>query len=343
MGLLINGKWHDRWYDTEKNGGEFIREDSQFRNWITADGSAGPGEEDGFKAEPGRYHLFVSLACPWAHRTLIFRRLKGLAALIGVTIVDPLMLEQGWAFSEVSENSPVTDIDFLYQLYVKVDPQYSGRVTVPVLWDKQRKTIVNNESAEIIRIFNRAFNKLTGNQADYYPADLRPEIDALNSWIYPAINNGVYRVGFATSQHAYEKAFTVLFAALDKLEQRLESRRYLTGNRITEADWRLFTTLIRFDAVYYSHFKANRQRLEDYSALSNYLRDLYQQPGIADTVNFEHIKKHYYISQRSINPSGVVPVGPMLDYKRPHNRNWCSQWPLQSVGQPSRPGSYGGI
>jgi putative glutathione S-transferase len=320
MGLLVDGQWHDKWYDTGKSGGKFVREDSHFRHWVTSDGNAGPCGESGFKAEPGRYHLFVSLACPWAHRTLIFRKLKNLESMIGVTVLDPLLLENGWAFSEVSRHNPLPDIEFLHQLYTTADPQYSGRVTVPVLWDRRLLYIVNNESADIVRMFNSAFNDLTGNYDDYYPLEYRAEIDELNDLIYPKLNNGVYRAGFATSQRAYEEAFTDVFDTLDELEMRLQNQRYLLGDRITEADWRLFTTLIRFDAVYYSHFKTNRQRLEEYPVLSNYLRDLYQQPGIAETVNFRHIKSHYYVSQRAINPSGVVPVGLVLDFERPHDR-----------------------
>lgn len=333
MGLLVNGIWQDQWYDTDKSGGRFIREDSQFRHWVTPDGSAGPSGEGGFEAEADRYHLYISLACPWAHRTLIFRQLKGLDPLISITVVDPLMLEQGWAFGEESYNNPVPGLDYLHQLYTRVDPDYSGRVTVPVLFDKKRMLIVNNESADIIRMLNSAFDGLTGNRADFYPANLQSEIDDLNALIYPMINNGVYRAGFATSQSAYEEACLELFDTLDLLEARLQKQRYLTGGYITEADWRLFTTLIRFDAVYYSHFKTNLRKLESFPSLSNYLRDLYQQPGVAGTVNFEHIKKHYYISQRTINPSGVVPIGPVLDFSRPHNRTWLSQWPAErSVG-----------
>ncbi|HGX94288.1 MAG TPA: glutathione S-transferase family protein [Candidatus Tenderia sp.] len=322
MGLLIEGDWHDQWYDTEKSGGAFVRQDSQFRNWITADGSAGPTGEGGFPAEAGRYHLYVSLACPWAHRTLIFRSLKGLKSIISVSVVDPHMLEQGWAFTGKlgSDLDQLNGCDFLHQLYTKVQPRYSGRVTVPVLWDKQRETIVNNESAEIIRMFNSAFAGLTSNTDDYYPEALRHEIDAINGFIYDNVNNGVYRCGFATQQRAYEQAFDELFAALDQLEQRLGRQRYLVGDRITEADWRLFTTLVRFDAVYYSHFKCNLRQLRDFPNLNNYLRELYQWPGIAETVDIKHIKEHYYVSQRTINPSQIVPKGPTLDFDQPHDR-----------------------
>ncbi len=312
MGLLVDGNWRNVWYDTTSTGGEYIRQDAQFRHWIG---------ESGFEAEAGRYHLFVSLACPWAHRTLIFRKLKKLEQFIGITIVDARMLEHGWEFSEVSEDNPIEGIKYLSQVYTAAEPTYSGRVTVPVLWDKKRHTIVNNESSEIIRMFNRAFNNLTGDHSDYYPAPLQAEIDALNHLIYDDINNGVYRAGFATSQTAYEAAFRRLFDTLDAIEQRLGQQRYLMGDRVTEADWRLFTTLIRFDAVYYSHFKTNLKHLEDFPNLSNYVRDLYQTAGIAETVNFEHIKTHYYVSQTTINPTQVVPVGPTLDFSNKHNRD----------------------
>jgi len=311
MGLLIDGQWKNEWYDTEATAGEFVRQDSQFRHRIG---------ESGFEAEVGRYHLFVSLACPWAHRTLIFRKLKGLEHVVGVTIVEPRMLEHGWVFSDVSRDNPIDDIDYLHQLYTVVDASYTGRVTVPVLWDKQRRMIVNNESAEIIRLFNSAFDGLTGEKSDFYPRHLRADIDELNQLVYDNINNGVYRAGFATSQQAYEAALHRLFDTLDVIEDRLGQRRYLLGDQITEADWRLFTTLIRFDVVYYSHFKANLKRIEDYPNLSNYLRELYQVEGIAGTVNFDHIKTHYYFSQIAINPTQVVPVGPVVDYARPHNR-----------------------
>jgi len=324
MGLLVDGQWVDQWYETKSTKGEFKRQDSLFRNWVTADGEAGASGEDGFKAEAGRYHLYVSLACPWAHRTLILRQLKGLEDLISVSVVEALMLEQGWTFSERYPDH-LYGFDHLHQLYTRVAPDLTSRVTVPVLWDKQRETIVSNESAEIIRMLNSAFNGVTGNTADYYPSSLREEIDALNEWIYPTINNGVYRAGFATTQEAYERAFHELFAALDELEERLSTRRYLTGVQITEADWRLFTTLVRFDAVYFGHFKTNRQRLEDYANISAYVRDLYQQPGIAATVDMPYIKQHYYGSHRTINPTGVVPLGPDLDFDRPHNREALSE------------------
>ena len=316
MGLLQNGQWVDQWYDTDSSGGEFRRQDSRFRSWVTADGAAGPSGSEGFKAEPGRYHLYVSLACPWAHRTLIFRQLKDLQDLIGVTVVEPLMLANGWELKDDQYG-----LEYLYQLYLKADSGYEGRVTVPVLWDKQEQTIVSNESAEIIRMFNTAFNGLTGNEKDYYPAALRGEIDAINERVYDSINNGVYRSGFATTQEAYEEAYYKLFDALDWVEQLLTRQRYLAGDALTEADWRLFTTLIRFDAVYHGHFKTNRQRIADYPAMSNYLRELYQQPGVAETVNFTHIKQHYYGSHRTINPTQVVPLGPRQDFTLPHDRS----------------------
>ena len=316
MGLLQNGQWVDQWYDTKKSGGEFRRQDSRFRSWVTADGNAGPSGSAGFKAEPGRYHLYVSLACPWAHRTLIFRELKDLGEMIDVTVVEPLMLGNGWELK-----GDQYGLEYLYQLYLKADPDYEGRVTVPVLWDKQEQTIVSNESAEIIRMFNTAFNGLTGNDTDYYPQQLQAQIDVVNERVYDAINNGVYRAGFATTQQAYEEAYYTLFDALDWVEQTLTRQRYMAGDLLTEADWRLFTTLIRFDAVYHGHFKTNRQRIADYPAMSNYLRELYQQPGIAQTVNFEHIKQHYYGSHVTINPTQVVPLGPQQDFTLPHNRS----------------------
>lgn len=323
MGLLVNGQWRDQWYDTDSSGGEFKREAAQLRNWVTPDGSAGVSGEAGFAAASGRYHLYVSLACPWAHRTLIFRQLKQLQAHIDVSVVSPNMLDQGWSFerSEGSSGDDLYDAPFLHQLYTRHQEDYSGRVTVPVLWDKQRQCIVNNESADIIRMFNSAFNQLTGNDDDYYPPALRGEIDQVNELVYRAINNGVYRCGFATTQSAYEQAYDELFAALDQLEALLSGQRYLAGDRITEADWRLFTTLIRFDAVYHGHFKCNRQRLEDFTHLSGYLRELYQWPGVAATVNFEHIKRHYYFSHAMINPTRIIPQGPDIDYRRPHQRH----------------------
>jgi len=322
MGLLQNGKWVDQWYDTKSNGGHFVRKAPQFRSWVSADGAAGPSGDSGFKAEPGRYHLYVSLACPWAHRTLIFRALKGLEQMISISVVHWYMAEDGWTFDVGDGVVPdtVNAVTLMHEIYTKAMPDYSGRVTVPVLWDKQTKTIVSNESSEIIRMFNTAFDAVGAKVGDYYPPDLRSEIDRLNERIYTTVNNGVYRCGFATTQEAYEQAITPLFDTLDWLEDRLRAKRYLTGDQITEADWRLFTTLIRFDVVYVGHFKCNIRRIADYPNLSEYLRDLYQQPGIAKTVNLEHIKKHYYESHETINPSRVVPKGPVVDFTAPHNR-----------------------
>lgn len=319
MGLLVDGKWVDQWYETKSNQGEFKRQESLFRHWITTDGSAGPTGSEGFEAEAGRYHLYVSLACPWAHRTLILRKLKGLEDVISVSVVEPLMLESGWTFSEQYPDH-LYGLDYLHQIYTRAEPTVTSRVTVPVLWDKRRQSIVSNESAEIIRMLNSAFNEITGNSTDYYPEDLRTEIDQLNEWIYPTINNGVYRAGFATTQHAYEEAYMEVFTALDKIEQRLSTRRYLCGDRITEADWRLFTTLVRFDAVYFGHFKTNRQRIEDYENISAYVRDLFQHPGVAATVDIPYIKQHYYGSHKTINPTGIVPLGQEIDFSRPHDR-----------------------
>lgn len=321
MGLLIDGQWHDQWYKTGKDG-QFQREQAQRRNWITPDGSAGPSGEGGFPAESGRYHLYVSLACPWAHRTLIFRKLKGLETLINVSVVGWLMGENGWTFDSAtgSTGDALDELDYLYQRYRQDDPHYTGRVTVPLLWDKERRRIVSNESAEIIRMFNSAFDALTGSRLDFYPQPLRETIEQLNQRIYPAVNNGVYRAGFATSQDAYEEAFDTLFAELDRLDEHLGTHRYLAGEYLTEADWRLFTTLIRFDAVYFGHFKCNLRRIEDYPNLSNWLRELYQWPGVADTVNFQHIQHHYYCSHKTINPNGIVPKGPQRSFDRPHDR-----------------------
>ncbi|MVW75885.1 glutathione S-transferase family protein [Pseudomonas xionganensis] len=321
MGLLIEGRWHDQWYDTAADG-RFKRESAQRRHWVTADGRPGPSGEGNFKAQAGRYHLYVSLACPWAHRTLILRQLKGLDKLIDVSVVSWLMGENGWTFDtrHGSSGDALDGFEFLHQRYTADDAHYSGRVTVPLLWDKQQQRIVSNESADIIRMFNSAFDELTGNTLDFYPAALRGEIDALNRRIYPAINNGVYRAGFATTQAAYEEAFSELFAELDVLEKRLGEQRYLAGDYLTEADWRLFTSLIRFDAVYYGHFKCNLRRIEDYPQLSNWLRELYQWPGVAQTVNMAQIRQHYYGSHRTLNPNGIVPGGPALDFNRPHDR-----------------------
>ena len=322
MGVLVDGVWQDQWYDTKSTGGRFVRKDAIFRNWVTADGTAGPSGEDGFKVEPDRYHLYVSLACPWAHRTLIFRKLKKLENLISVSIVDPVMGSEGWVFSDYPGSVPdnVNNKKRLYEVYLLAKPNFSGRVTVPVLWDKQRKTIVNNESSEIIRMLNSAFNSFTEARDDYYPKELRAQIDEINALVYPHINNGVYRTGFATTQEAYEEAFQELFKALEAVEQKLAGHRYLAGNRITEADWRLFTTLVRFDPVYVGHFKCNLRRIADYPSLSNYLRELYQWPGIAETVNFGHIKRHYYMSYPQIDPTCIIPLGPKTDLDAPHDR-----------------------
>ena len=322
MGLLVNGQWQDKWYDTDNNQGEFKREAAQLRNWVTEDGSAGQSGDAGFKAEKDRYHLYVSLACPWAHRTLIFRHLKGLEDYISVSVVSPDMLEHGWTFDKDNHSTgdALFDSEFMHQIYTRNKADYSGRVTVPVLWDKKTQRIVSNESAEIIRMFNSAFNGLTANERDFYPQSLRSEIDEVNEFVYHNINNGVYRAGFATTQEAYTEAFDNLFAALDKIEQRLTANRYLVGDTLTEADWRLFTTLIRFDSVYVGHFKCNLRTIESYPAISNYLRELYQVEGVSKTVDFYHIKRHYYFSHTMINPTQVVPKGPDIDYARPHNR-----------------------
>ncbi|NGM85776.1 glutathione S-transferase family protein [Parapusillimonas sp. SGNA-6] len=316
MGLLVDGQWQDQWYDTASTGGRFVRSDAQFRHWITPDGSAGPTGGGGFKAEPGRYHVYVSLACPWANRVLILRALKGLEDMISVSVVHPYMGEHGWTFEPAPGvvGDPVQQADYLYQVYLRAQPGYSGRVTVPVLWDLERNTIVNNESADIIRMLNSAFDDLGAKEGDYAPADLLPQIDAMNARVYDTVNNGVYKVGFATSQDVYEDEVCKLFASLDELDDVLASRRYLLGDRNTEADWRLFTTLIRFDAVYHGHFKCNVRRLVDYKNLWRYTRELYQWPGVAATVNFDHIKQHYYRSHPSINPNGIVPAGPLLDF-----------------------------
>ena len=322
MGLLVDGQWHTDWYDTKSTGGKFVRKDSVFRNWVTADGSAGPTGEGGFIAEASRYHLYVSLACPWAHRTLIFRKLKGLESMVTVSAVNTFMRDEGWTFQPGESVIPdtVNNKQRLHEIYTLADPDYTGRVTVPVLWDKQRKTIVSNESSEIIRMFNSAFDGVGALAGDYYPEEHQEEIDALNAEIYSKVNNGVYKAGFATTQAAYEEAVKYLFCALDMLEDRLSTRRYLIGDLITEADWRLFTTLVRFDAVYVGHFKCNLKRIADYTNLSAYLRDLYQQQGIAETVNISAIKAHYYESHDTINPTGIVPLGPELDFDSPHQR-----------------------
>jgi len=322
LGLLERGAWRQDDPSRIKDG-RFVRPPTTYRNFVTVDGSPGPTGEGGFTAETGRYHLYVSLACPWAHRTLIFRRLKKLEDIISVSVVEPLLGKMGWEFG----TGPGATLDtvngksLLSEIYLLTNPQYTGRVTVLVLWDKKRHTIVNNESSEIIRMLNSAFNAFTDIRTDYYPVALRAEIDQTNDIVYTTVNNGVYRAGFATTQAAYEEAARALFVTLDELEQRLSRQRYLVGRQITEADWRLFTTLVRFDAVYYSHFKCNLWRIVDYPNLWNYLRELYQVPGIADTVSLDHIKRHYYGSHRSVNPTGIVPIGPLLDFTEPHDRD----------------------
>lgn len=323
MGLLVDGKWHDVWYDTKASQGRFVRTESQFRNWVTRDGSAGPSGRAGFRAEPGRYHLYVGYACPWAHRTLIYRELKGLQSLIGVSAVNSYMGSEGWTFAPGPETiaDDVNGAQRVYELYLIADDQYSGRATIPILWDKHERTIVSNESSEIIRMLNTAFDGVGANQADLYPVELRAEIDELNAFVYPNINNGVYRAGFATTQEAYDEAVGQVFAALDTLEERLATRRYLTGPRLTEADVRLFTTLIRFDPVYHGHFKCNVRRIVDYPNLWGYTRDIYQLTGIAGTVHIDPIKRHYYGSHANINPSRIVPRGPAIDYLTPHHRD----------------------
>jgi len=316
MGMLVNGTWTDQWYDTKSTGGKFVRKDAAFRHRVTADGSSG------FKAETGRYHLYVSYACPWAHRTLIYRKLKGLEDHISVSVVNPLMLSDGWTFEPADGVIPdlINHFDLLHQVYTAADPDYTGRVTVPILWDRETANIVNNESSEIIRMFDREFDGVGASGTVFCPSDLEEEIDSINSFVYPNINNGVYKAGFATTQVAYEEAVAALFDALDTLERRLGEHRYLIGDTLTEADWRLFTTLLRFDPVYVGHFKCNIRRIVDYPNLWGYTRDLYQVPGVAETVHMDHIKDHYYRSHGTINPSGVVPSGPVIDFTEPHNR-----------------------
>lgn len=322
MGLLVDGQWQDKWYDTDASGGRFEREDAGFRNWVTTDGSAGPTGKGGFKAEANRYHLYVSLACPWAHRTTIYRKLKGLEDIISMSVVHPFMGDKGWTFAEGKGviADPIVHARYLYEVYTAAKSDYTGRVTVPILWDKKTNTIVSNESSEIIRMFNSAFDEVGATTGNFIPPELLAEIDDINTFVYSAVNNGVYKAGFATTQEAYEQPLTTLFDALDTLEARLAKRRYLMGDTITEADWRLFTTLVRFDAVYVGHFKCNIRRIIDYPNLWGYLRDLYQVPGIADTVNMNHIKQHYYTSHANINPTRIIPVGPELDFTTAHNR-----------------------
>ena len=324
MGLLHDGRWVDQWYDTKSSEGRFIRKDSQFRNWITKDGLKGPSGAGGFKAEAGRYHLYVSYACPWAHRALIFRALKGLENMVSLSVVAWFMGKDGWTFDnddDVEIIDHLNNSEFLHQIYTKALPNYSGRVTVPVLWDKGSKTIVSNESSEIIRMFNSAFDDIGATSGDYYPENLSIEIDKMNNKIYETVNNGVYKAGFSTTQEAYEVAVSQLFETLDELEQLLTTRRYLMGSILTEADWRLFTTLVRFDPVYVSHFKCNLKRIVDYPNLWDYLRDLYSHQGILSTIDMEHIKKHYYVSHDIINPHGIIPKGPEIDYSSPHGRS----------------------
>ena len=323
MGQLVDGEWKTEWYDTEKTGGAFVRDTSKFRNWVTADGAPGPSGEGGFAAESGRYHLYVSYACPWAHRTLIFRALKGLAPHIGVSVVHPDMLDDGWTFGSDfpgATGDRLHGAAFMRDVYTRAKPDVSGRVTVPVLWDTAQGTIVSNESAEIIRMFNSAFDGITGNRDDYWPEALREAIEPVNARIYSGINNGVYRAGFATRQAAYDEAVAEVFDTLDWLEDRLTRNRYLLGGRVTEADWRLLPTLLRFDPVYHGHFKCNRRRLVDYPAVWAYTRELYQWPGVAETWHPAHAVRHYHYSHATINPHRIVPVGPELDLTAPHGR-----------------------
>ena len=324
MGQLVDGVWHDTWYETKSTGGHFKRSESAFRNWVTPDGAPGLTGKGGFPAQSGRYHLYVSLACPWAHRTLLMRQLKGLEDHIAVSVVHPLMLDHGWTFGtdfEAATGDSLYQHEFLYQLYLHAMPDYSGRVTVPVLWDTEQHTIVSNESADIIRMLNSAFDGVGATAGDYYPEALRAQIDELNGWIYDKVNNGVYKAGFATSQSAYDESATAVFTALSDLESILAKQRYLTGEQLTEADLRLWTTLIRFDPVYHTHFKCDKYRLSDYPNLFGFLRDIYQMPGIADTVDMAHIRHHYYRSHGTINPHGVISLGPEQDLNQPHHRD----------------------
>ena len=324
MGLLVDGEWRDKWYDTESTGGKFERSTSKFRNWVTADGSAGPSGKSGFQAQSGRYHLYVSYACPWAHRALIFRALKDLTDHISVSVVHPDMMEDGWTFATDfggATGDTLFGSNFLRDIYIKADRNFTGRVTVPVLWDKAQNTIVSNESAEIIRMFNSAFNEITGNTDDYWPTDLREQIADINERVYETVNNGVYKAGFATSQDAYDDAVHPLFDSLAWLESILENNRFLAGDKLTEADWRLFTTLARFDLVYHTHFKCNHKRLIDYPNLWAYTRQLYQHPDIAETVHFDHIVRHYHFSQTTVNPHQIIPINPTVDFTAPHGRD----------------------
>ncbi len=328
MGKLVEGTWHDVWYDTKSTGGKFVRTNAKFRNWVTPDGQNAPSGQ-AFPAEAGRYHLYVSYACPWAHRTLIFRKLKGLEDMISLSVVHHFMGSQGWTFHEGDGviPDPILGAEFLHEVYTAAELQFTGRVTVPVLWDKKTSTIVSNESSEIIRMFNGAFDHLGARAGDFYPEPLREEIDEVNERVYHTLNNGVYRCGFATTQEAYEEALVELFDTMDWLEDRLSKQRYLVGDQITEADWRLFTTLLRFDSVYVGHFKTNLRRLVDYPNLWAYTRELYQVPGVRGTVNLHHIKHHYYGSHESINPTRIVPMGPVIDFDEPHGRDAISELP----------------
>ena len=323
MGLLVDGVWHDTWYDTKSAGGKFERSQAKFRNWITADGSAGPSGISGFKAETGRYHMYVSDACPWAHRALIFRQIKDLSDHITISTVHPDMLSDGWSFEKDeygATGDTLFDLQFARDIYTRADATFSGRVTVPILWDKQQNKIVSNESSEIIRMFNTAFNDVTGNTVDLWPQHMHNDIEVVNARIYDTLNNGVYRCGFATSQAAYDEAVHPLFDTLDWIEDRLSTKRYLLGDRLTEADWRLFTTLIRFDVVYHLHFKCNKKRIVDYPNLWAYTRELYQVEGVAETVNMDHIVRHYHYSHENINPNRIIPINPTLDLMAPHGR-----------------------
>lgn len=323
MGQLVNGVWEDSWYDTKSSGGKFVRSTAKFRNWITPNGAPGPSGQGGFPAQSGRYHLYVSYACPWAHRTLIFRELKDLTNHIGVSVVHPDMLSEGWSLDDSypgATGDTLYGLPFARDIYLKANPNISGRVTVPILWDRERETIVSNESSEIIRMLGSAFNDLTGNTDDYWPEELRAAIEPVNDRIYDTVNNGVYKAGFATSQEAYDAAIVPLFDSLDWLEARLGENRYLMGDRLTEADWRLFTTLIRFDLVYHLHFKCNRARIVDYPNLWGYLRELYQWPGVASTVNFDHIVRHYHYSHDTVNPHRIIPINPVIDFEAAHGR-----------------------
>lgn len=323
MGLLIDGQWQDSWYDTKDSGGAFKRQEANFRNWITPDGSAGPSGTDGFKAEANRYHLYVSHACPWAHRAMIFRTLKALDDLIGISVVHPDMLGEGWTFAtnfQDATGDTLFNLPYARDIYTRAVPNFTGRVTVPILWDKAQNTIVSNESSEIIRMLNSAFDAITGNADDYWPTDLQPQIETVNARIYDTLNNGVYKSGFATTQAAYDAAVRPLFDTLDWLEEILTNNRYLTGERVTEADWRLFTTLVRFDLVYHQHFKCNRARIVDYPNLWAYTRELFQWKGVAQTVNFDHIIRHYHYSHDTINPNRIIPINPVIDWHAPHNR-----------------------